>query len=77
MYIEGLLRGQEPDVVSLLKPLRESARFTRAMSGSWPGSPATDLELALVPDRFDFAMPAMRQGNYLRLPAPVVDHRKG
>ncbi|MEA2655655.1 MAG: 2-phosphosulfolactate phosphatase [Chloroflexota bacterium] len=77
MYIEGLLRGQEPDVVSLLKPLHESARFARAMSGSWPGFPATDLELALVTDRFDFAMPAMRQGNYLRLTASVVDHRTG
>jgi hypothetical protein len=30
-----------------------------------------------VTDRFDFAMPAMRQGNYLRLTASVVDHRTG
>ena len=68
-YIEGLLRGEERDVASLLRPLRESDRFARAKSGTWPGFPATDLELALVPDRFDFAMPATRRDNYLRLTA--------
>jgi 2-phosphosulfolactate phosphatase len=76
-YIEGLLRGQEADVARLLEPLRESARFARAMSGSWPGFPASDLELALVPDRFDFAMPATRHGSYLRLTASAIDNRKG
>ena len=68
-YIEGLLRGEERDVASLLRPLRESDRFARAKSGMWPGFPPTDLELALVPDRFDFAMPATRRDNYLRLTA--------
>ncbi len=69
LYIEGLLRGEERDVVSLLRPLRDSARYARAMSGTWPGFPPTDLELALIADRFDFAMPATRQDNYLRLTA--------
>jgi 2-phosphosulfolactate phosphatase len=68
-FIEGLLLGDELDVVSLLRPLRESARYARAMSGTWPGFPPTDLELALVPDRFDFAMRATRQENYVRLTA--------
>ena len=77
LYIEGLLRGEEPDVANLLQPLRESARFARAMSGTWPGFPPTDLDLALVPDRFDFAMPATRHEGYLRLTASVVDHAKG
>jgi 2-phosphosulfolactate phosphatase len=73
-YIEGLLRGEEPDVDTLLQPLRESARFARAKSGSWPGFPPTDLELALMVDRFDFAMPAERHGPYLRLTSrPVAD----
>jgi 2-phosphosulfolactate phosphatase len=67
LFIEGLLRGEERDVVSLLKPLRESARYARAMSGTWPGFPPSDLELSLTPDRFDFAMPATRDGTYLRL----------
>ena len=69
LYIEGLLHGEERDLVSLLRPLRESDRFARAKSGMWPGFPPTDLELALVPDRFDFAMPATRQDNYLLLTA--------
>jgi 2-phosphosulfolactate phosphatase len=76
-YIEGLLRGEEPDPVALLQPLRESARFARAMSGTWPGFPPTDLQLALVPDRFDFAMPAQRHDGYLRLTASVAGQRKG
>jgi 2-phosphosulfolactate phosphatase len=76
-YIEGLLRGEEPDVVALLQPLRESARFERAMSGTWPGFPPSDLDLALVPDRFDFAMPVQRQDGYLRLTAEVSGQTKG
>jgi len=72
IYIEGLLRGEEPDVDSLLQPLRDSARYARAKSGTWPGFPPTDLALALAPDRFDFAMPATRHGNYLRLTSRSV-----
>ncbi len=75
LFIEGLLLGEERDVVSLLQPLRESARYARVMSGTWPGFPPTDLELSLVPDRFDFAMPATRHDNYLRLRASNAEHR--
>jgi 2-phosphosulfolactate phosphatase len=76
-YMEGLLRGEEPDLVTLLRPLRESARFARAKSGTWPGFPPTDLDLALVPDRFEFAMPATRHDGYLQLTAFDVDHLTG
>jgi 2-phosphosulfolactate phosphatase len=68
-YMEGLLRGERPDIESLLQPLRSSDRYTRAMSGGWPGFPPTDLELSLGTDRFDFAMPVTRQPSYLRLTA--------
>jgi hypothetical protein len=64
-YIEGIIRGQDPDAHRLLQCLRESDRYARAMSGLWPGFPPTDLELSLVPDRFDFAMPAVRLAGYL------------
>jgi 2-phosphosulfolactate phosphatase len=67
LYLEGLLRGEEEDVATLLQPLRESARYARAISGTWPGFPPTDIELSLAPDRFDFAMPAVRYETYLRL----------
>jgi 2-phosphosulfolactate phosphatase len=77
LYIEGLLRGEELDVDALLQPLRESDRFAKVMSGAWPGFPRTDLELSLVPNRFDFAMPATHVDNYLRLTASDMGHRTG
>jgi 2-phosphosulfolactate phosphatase len=68
-YLEGLIRGEKPDLDRLLQPLRESERYTRARSGRWPGFPSTDLDLSLAPDRFDFAMPATKHPNFLRLTA--------
>jgi 2-phosphosulfolactate phosphatase len=66
-YIEGLLRGDQRDLGRLLEPLRSSARFQRVTRGDWPGFPATDLDLSLIADRFDFAMPATRQDEHLRV----------
>jgi 2-phosphosulfolactate phosphatase len=66
-YIEGLVHGETRDIERLLRPLKESERYARLMSGAWPGFPPTDLELALEPDRFDFAMPVTREAGYLRL----------
>jgi 2-phosphosulfolactate phosphatase len=66
-YMEGLLRGEQPDLERLLQPLRESKRYARALGGEWPGFPPSDLELALAADRFDFAMPVTRHGDHLRL----------
>lgn len=66
-YLEALLRGDREDVDRLLAPLRESERYHMHMSGTWPGFPPTDIELALAVDRFDFAMPATRRDGYLRL----------
>jgi 2-phosphosulfolactate phosphatase len=66
-YIEALIHGESPQLDQLLRPLRESERYARLMSGEWPGFPPTDLELALEPDRFDFAMPVSREAGYLML----------
>jgi 2-phosphosulfolactate phosphatase len=66
-YMEAVIKGELPDIDRLLRPLRESDRYARLMSGAWPGFPPTDLELALEPDRFDFAMPVTREVGYLRL----------
>ncbi len=68
-YIEGRLRGGEPDLGRLLEPLRSSDRYRQLAAGSWPGFPPQDLELALTPDRFDFAMPVERDERGLRLTA--------
>ena len=73
-YMEGLVRGERPDVDRLLRPLRESERYARAMSGAWPGFPASDLALSLATDRFDFAMPVERHASYLRLTASGAVH---
>lgn len=69
LYMEALLRGDQPDIAALLQPLRASERYARVLRGSWPGFPPTDLELSLEPDRFDFAMPAARHPDFLRLNA--------
>jgi 2-phosphosulfolactate phosphatase len=65
--MEAIIRGEEPDAEQLMQPLKNSERYARLISGTWPGFPPTDLELALIPDRFNFAMPATREAGYLKL----------
>jgi 2-phosphosulfolactate phosphatase len=55
-YLAGLLGGELPDLDSLLAPLRASDRYSELAAGRWPGFPASDLELALAADRFDFPL---------------------
>ena len=71
-YMEAIAHGETPNLDRLLIPLRESQRYALLMSGEWPGFPPTDLELALEPDRFSFAMPAIRQPGYLRVTAEPI-----
>jgi 2-phosphosulfolactate phosphatase len=59
-YLEGLLAGGDPDLEALLRPFRASERYLELASGDRPGFPATDLEIALDLDRFDFALPVER-----------------
>jgi 2-phosphosulfolactate phosphatase len=68
-YMEGIIRGEQLDLERLLGPLRKSERYRRAISGTWPGFPPSDLELSLAADRFDFAMPVTREAGYLRIGA--------
>ena len=68
-YIESWLRGRRTDTEELLRPLYESDRYKRLSRGDWPGFPRSDLELALTPDRFDFAMRATREEAQVRLTA--------
>jgi 2-phosphosulfolactate phosphatase len=68
-YIEKLIRGETADLDELLGALRATERYRRVLSGTWPGFPPTDLELALRPDVFDFAMPVSRAEGYLTLKA--------
>lgn len=59
-YLAGLLEGGRPDLEALLAPLRASGRYAQLASGAVPGFPATDLDLALALDRFDFALAVER-----------------
>src|SRR5438270_9937294 len=68
-YIEEIIRGAQPDLDALLRPLRATDRYMKVMAGQWPGFPPTDLELALTPDRFGFAMRMEKKHGYLRLTA--------
>jgi len=68
-YLEALVKGERADVGELLASLRASERYRRARSGTWPGFPSTDLDLALAVDRFDFAMPVTREVGYLSVVA--------
>jgi 2-phosphosulfolactate phosphatase len=68
-YLEGLLTNDPRDVQALLAPLRTTERYRELASGDWPGFPATDVELALQADRFEFAMPIERDELGLRLAA--------
>ena len=66
-YMEGIARGQPPDLDQLLAPLRATERYRRVRDGHWPGFPSSDLDLALTPDIFDFAMAVTRKPGYLSL----------
>jgi len=68
-YIEAALRGVDLDIDPLLQPLRESERYRKVMAGEWPGFPPTDIELSLVINRFDFAMPATRRDGFIGVSA--------
>jgi 2-phosphosulfolactate phosphatase len=72
VYLEGLLQGSPPDLEELLQPLYATRRYRDFIDGRWPGFPVSDAELCLAVDRFDFAMPVVRDPLGLRLTALAV-----
>jgi len=66
-YIEGFLTDEPRDPAKLLQPLFSSPRYHEFVSNTWPGFPKTDLDLALQPDRFDFAMPIVLEQGLVRV----------
>jgi 2-phosphosulfolactate phosphatase len=66
-YLEALLDGGQADLEVLLEPLRSSDRYREFQADRWPGFPPSDLELALVADRFGFSMPVSRDELGLRV----------
>ena len=68
-YLEGLLEGRRLDLKQLLQPLYTTQRYRQISAGSWPGFPASDVPLCLAADRFDFAMPVVKDDLGLKLTA--------
>jgi len=66
-FPESCLTCSRTDLGSELRPLYDSKRYQAFAKGDWPGFPKRDLDLALEPDRFRFAMPATRQADHFRL----------
>jgi 2-phosphosulfolactate phosphatase len=68
-----LLDRPPPPLAGLLAPLRSSERYRRLRAGLQPGFPASDLDLALAVDTFDFAMPVEGGEGALRVVPLRVD----
>ncbi|HEY8762309.1 MAG TPA: 2-phosphosulfolactate phosphatase [Candidatus Dormibacteraeota bacterium] len=67
-HLAVLLEGGSSDLEALLAPLRTSGRYVELSSGRVAGFPASDLDLALELDRFDFCLPVERaEGGLLRV----------
>ncbi len=69
--LEALLRG-EPAPAGVLDDLYASPRYQEVSSGEQAGFPSTDCTLALMTDRFDFAMPVGTDELGIRLTARPV-----
>jgi 2-phosphosulfolactate phosphatase len=70
-YLTALLQEEDPDPTPWLQQARRSPMARRHLRGD-SNFPASDLELALQVDRFDFAMPARRiDGRLCVLPEMV------
>lgn len=60
-YLEALLRGAAPAVQGFARRVRESDFGRRFGDSAWPHLASADLEIAADANRFDFAMPVVRE----------------
>ena len=73
--LEALLNGDAVDAAAILSAVREDERYRALATGSVPGFPPADLDLALEVDRFDFAQAAVVEDALLRLRAVAPSTR--
>jgi 2-phosphosulfolactate phosphatase len=73
--LEARLAGRPIEAGSLLDRVRADERYRLLAGGSVPGFPATDLDLALEVDRFDFVQEATVEEGLLRLRAAAPSSR--
>lgn len=60
-YLESLLRDSSPDVRHFLQRVRDSHDGQQFLNGGHPYAPVTDLGHCLSVDKFNFAMPIVRE----------------
>ena len=73
-YLEALLLGECPDPEPFEERVRNSDFGRRFTAGDNPSLPLSDLKLCAQADRFDFAMPAMRDKGRFVLLAKRAEH---
>ena len=66
-YIEAILLGQLLDPKPFLQRVRNSRAGLALATSTRPGIPPDDLEWCLDLDRFNFAMPILREGDLLAM----------
>ena len=64
-YMEQLLRGNSVDQAAIVERVLHSSAAQMFLDPEEPDFPPQDVELALDMDRFDFAMPVLRQVDQL------------
>lgn len=75
-YLAAGLRDEPIDAAALERRVRLSDFGRRFAAGLDPALPVADLELCAVTDRFDFAMPVVReQGRLAIIASPPVEYR--
>jgi 2-phosphosulfolactate phosphatase len=60
-YLEGLLKGDRPDVKPLIQRVFESKDAFPHLDPKQRGFPLSDLDYCTQVDKFDFAMPVTRE----------------
>ncbi|MBU0491540.1 MAG: 2-phosphosulfolactate phosphatase [Chloroflexi bacterium] len=64
-YIAALLRGERPDIPTIVRRVQASRAAQAFADPARPEFPAADLACSVAVDRFDLAMPVTRQGDRL------------
>lgn len=77
-YVAALLRGESPDPAPFLRRVRESDFGRKFSDPAHAATPAADLEICAMADRFDFAMPVERRDGLLVMrAAPLGEQGRG
>lgn len=74
-YLEALICGEPVTAASYARRVADSDFGRRFSAGTWPNLPLADLDLAMQADRYDFAMPVLRDNGRLCIRGQVAATR--